>query len=59
MSAKIYVLARSTERSPNFTDTKTYAMGTAPAASAANDAYQRHLFMQSVRFANPSLKRST
>lgn len=58
MSAKIYLLARSTDVSPSFTDAKSYSMGSA-SVSAANDAYQRHLFMQSVRFANPSLKRST
>ena len=60
MSAKIYLVSRATETSPGFSDTKTYALGTAssvtPAASVAG--YQRHLFEQSVRLANPSMRRS-
>ena len=58
VSAKVYLLARSLDKSPGFTDGKAYSMGTA-SVPAANDAYQRHMFLQSVRVANPSLRRST
>jgi type IV pilus assembly protein PilW len=66
MSARIYLLARSTEKSPGFTDTKSYCMGTSyPSPSScyvpatADASYQRHLFTQSVRMTNPSLRRSS
>ncbi|ROZ75818.1 hypothetical protein EEB15_14785 [Ramlibacter sp. WS9] len=58
MSAKIYLLARDIDKSIGFVDGKAYSMGTASVA-APNDAYKRHLFMQSVRIANPSLRRSS
>jgi type IV pilus assembly protein PilW len=58
MSLKIYLLARSTETSPGYTDTKTYSLGSAGAAPATNDGYKRHVFVQSVRLVNPSMRRS-
>jgi type IV pilus assembly protein PilW len=61
MTAKIYLLARSTETTPSFTDAKTYVMGTASGVTPASGTtgYQRHMFVQSVRMANPSLRRSS
>lgn len=59
MGAKVYLLARSTERSPGFADTKTYSLGTAGTTTATNDGYRRHVFVQSVRFVNPSARRSS
>lgn len=59
MGAKVYLLARSTERSPGFSDTKTYSLGTAGTTTATNDGYRRHVFVQSVRFVNPSARRSS
>ncbi|MEJ6022718.1 PilW family protein [Ramlibacter sp. PS4R-6] len=55
-SMKIYLVARGTEKAPGFTDTKTYVMGTAGAASApsGDEGYRRHLFIQSIRLINPS-----
>jgi type IV pilus assembly protein PilW len=60
MSLKIHLLARATEKTPGYTDTKSYALGAslpASAASAANDGYPRHVFVQSVRLVNPSARR--
>jgi type IV pilus assembly protein PilW len=61
MSARIYLLARSTETSQGFTDGKTYTMGSAGtiSPSAGTTAYARHLFVQSVRLVNASLRRSS
>ena len=51
-SAKIYVLARSREASPNYTDTKTYTLGTAGAIAPFNDHFKRHVFTTTVRLNN-------
>lgn len=66
MSAKIYLLARGTEKSATSKDSKSYCMGTSypsPSGcyspSTADAAYQRHLFTQTVRLTNPSLRRSS
>ena len=59
MGAKVYLLARSSERSPGFTDGKTYRLGTAGTTAATNDGYRRHVFLQSVRFVNPSARRTS
>lgn len=66
--AKLFVLIRSRDRTPGFTDNKTYCLGTlnldgtCPAAAqvaAANDDYQRHLFTTTVRLVNISGRRET
>lgn len=59
MGAKVYLVARSPERSPGFSDTKTYSLGTAGTTTATSDGYRRHVFVQSVRFVNPSARRSS
>ena len=51
-SAKIYVLARSREASPNYTDTKTYTLGAAGAVGPFNDNFKRHVFTTTVRLPN-------
>jgi type IV pilus assembly protein PilW len=51
-SAKIYILARSREASPNYTDTKTYTLGTAGAVGPFNDNFKRHVFTTTVRIPN-------
>jgi len=65
---KIYVLARSRDKTPGYTDTKTYCLGetaadgSCPAANqiaAANDQYKRHVFSSSVRLINISGRRET
>ena len=57
MTAKVHLLARSTEKTAGFQDTKSYALGTNVVA-AANDGYHRHVFVQSVRLVNPSSRRA-
>ena len=60
VTLKIYLLARSTDLTAGFSDTKTYGMGVAGSVSPASTelAYKRHLFVQSVRLVNPSSRRA-
>ena len=58
MSAQVFVLARTPERSPGWNDTKTYNLGTFNAAYApADPAFQRKLFVSQVRLVNPAGRR--
>jgi prepilin-type N-terminal cleavage/methylation domain-containing protein len=69
VAVKLYVLARSREPTPGYTDTKTYCVGepdpvngTCPLANriaAANDGYKRHVFQSTVRLVNVSGRRDT
>jgi type IV pilus assembly protein PilW len=61
VSAKIYMLMRSPQKTAGYTDAKTYRIGSAADAYnyAPNDGYKRHLFMQTVRFTNVSMRRET
>jgi prepilin-type N-terminal cleavage/methylation domain-containing protein len=68
VAVKIYVLARSRDTTPGYTDTKTYCLGqtnpdgSCPAANqiaAANDHYKRHVFTSSMRLINISGRRET
>ncbi len=60
---KVNVLARNTEASPNFFDTKTYILGklangtTDNAFGPYNDAFKRHVFNSVVRLDNPAGRR--
>jgi type IV pilus assembly protein PilW len=58
-AVKFYVLARGREASQGHTDTKTYALGAAPALGPYGDAFQRHVFMTTVRLPNISGRRLT
>lgn len=51
ISAKVYALARNTERTPHHVDDKTYALGTT-AVPAANDNFRRHVYAAAVRATN-------
>jgi type IV pilus assembly protein PilW len=59
VTVKLHVLARSSEASGGFTDSKKYAMGTAGEITPASGelSYKRHAFVQSVRLVNPSSRR--
>lgn len=59
VAVRIHVLARSTETSPGYTDTKTYAMGSAGSMGPFNDSFKRHVFTTTVRLVNPSGRRET
>lgn len=56
--AKLYVLARSTETTPGYTDTKTYTLGSTT-LGPFNDSYQRHVYSTTVRLTNISGRRET
>ena len=65
MAARLYVLARNTTESRDFTDSKVYQLGNqfggaaqyANNGSAFNDKYKRHVFQTSVRLNNPAGRR--
>ena len=57
-AVKFYVLARGREASQGHTDTKTYDLG-ATTLGPFNDAFQRHVFMTTVRLPNISGRRLT
>jgi len=62
VAVKLYVLVRSVNTTPGYTDTKTYAMGTATpilTLGPFNDGYKRHLYTQTVRLINISSRRET
>jgi len=61
MAMKVYLLARSLEKSPGFSDEKTYVLGTAGTITpaTADRGYKRHVFVQSVRLVNPSARRTS
>lgn len=68
VAVKLYVLARSRDITPGYTDTRSYCLGepnadgSCPADStiaATNDQYKRHAFSTSVRLINISGRRET
>lgn len=59
VSAKIYVLSRSTTASPDYRDTKTYVLGTKVDGTANsfgpfNDGYRRNVFVQDIKLVSPA-----
>ena len=58
-AVKLYVLARSREPSQGHTDTKTYALGAGTVLGPFNDAFQRHVFVTTIRLPNVSGRRIT
>ena len=58
-AVKLYLLARSRETSQGLTDTKTYSLGVGTTLGPFNDAFQRHVFMTTVRLPNVSGRRIT
>jgi type IV pilus assembly protein PilW len=57
-AVKVYVLARSLETSPDYTDTKTYALGSTT-LGPFNDKFKRHVFSTTVRINNVAGRRET
>jgi type IV pilus assembly protein PilW len=70
VSAKVWIIARSPQATPGFTDTKTYAVATPSTVLGAgtvagtgltygpyNDGYKRHAFFSELRAVNPSSRR--
>ncbi|MFN2644776.1 MAG: PilW family protein [Burkholderiales bacterium] len=61
VAVQVYVLARNTDKSTDYTDSKTYSLGTAgtitPSASALQ--YRRHVYASLMRVKNPSERLET
>jgi type IV pilus assembly protein PilW len=58
VAVKLYVLARSTQSTPGYTDDKTYQLGSTT-LNAFGDQYKRHVFSTTVRLVNISGRRET
>ena len=58
-AVRLHVLARSREPSVGFTDTKTYTLGPDTVLGPFNDAFQRHVFVNTIRLPNISGRRIT
>lgn len=52
VTARVYVLARATEEAPNYTDTKSYALGLAGSFGPYNDHYKRKVFVTTAKLQN-------
>ena len=60
VGARVYVLARNTETTTGYTDTKTYSLGSlASAVVAPGDSYKRHVYSTEVRIVNMSGRRES
>jgi len=68
VAVKLYVLVRSRDPSPGYTDSKVYCLGefapdgscpTESTIAAANDRFKRHVFATSMRLNNVSGRRET
>jgi type IV pilus assembly protein PilW len=55
---KIYVLVRSREPAPNYTDTKTYQVGST-VMGPFNDGFKRHVYVSTLRLPNVAGRRQT
>lgn len=58
VAVKLYILSRSREISPGYTDNKTYHLGTTT-LGPYNDNYKRQMFSTTVRLVNVSGRRET
>lgn len=58
VSARIYVLVRGEQQGSDYTDTKTYTLGS-QTLGPFNDRYKRHVFATTVRLQNVSSRRET
>ncbi len=60
ISVKVYLLARNTETTPGYIDTKTYSLasdGTTLTGTPFNDAYKRHVYAATARAINIANRR--
>ena len=54
MAVRVYVLARNSSVTPEYSDTKTYDVGLGGIDGAYNDGYKRHLYSMVARLMNPA-----
>jgi type IV pilus assembly protein PilW len=60
VAARVYILARNLEKSPGYSDAKSYVMGGKTFTPASADrGYKRHLYRTEVRLNNPAGRRSS
>jgi type IV pilus assembly protein PilW len=60
VATRIYVVARSLEKSPGYTDAKSYVMGSNTYTPASADlGYKRHLYRTEIRLNNVAGRRSS
>jgi type IV pilus assembly protein PilW len=57
VTARVHVLARNTEPTVGYVDSKTYRLGLAGDLGPRNDAYKRHVYTGIVRMTNTSGRR--
>lgn len=57
VSVRINLIARNIETSGEYTDSKTYDLGTAGTFGPFSDHYKRHAYTEVVRLVNPSSRR--
>jgi type IV pilus assembly protein PilW len=58
--ARVYILARNLEKTPGYSDAKSYVMGGKTFTPASADrGYKRHLYRTEVRLNNPAGRRSS
>ncbi|MBC7618853.1 MAG: PilW family protein [Candidatus Saccharibacteria bacterium] len=58
VAVKLYVLVRSAEQTAGYSDAKTYNLGSTT-LGPYNDRFKRHLFTQTIRLTNVSMRRET
>lgn len=58
VAVRIHVLIRSENTTPGYTDSKTYSLG-GTTLGPFNDSYKRHVFTQTIRLTNVSMRRET
>ena len=56
-AVRVYLLARSRETTPGYTDTKIYTLGSAGTVGPFNDGFKRHVYSTTVRLINVSGRR--
>jgi type IV pilus assembly protein PilW len=54
MAVRVYILARNSSATPEYTDTKTYNVGLSGTIPAFGDGYKRHLYSMVTRLMNPA-----
>ena len=58
VTARIYVLVRSREPAPGYTDTKVYQVGDS-VMGPFNDGFKRHVYVSTLRLPNIAGRRQT
>lgn len=56
-SVKLYLLARNTEPSPGYANSKSYTLDSATTVAGSGDAYRRHVFNTTVKLTNVAGRR--